>query len=90
MEPRPVPQGSLSPNGHIIDVRPPPGIDMDECGTANMQVEPASFGEQVVDMFSAYFQPTKDDLEKLSNGGYIEFSMLGHVVPHSCRVVSNE
>lgn len=90
MEPRPVPISIQlgNPDGREITVGRPPDVPEDECGDATMFLEATEFaGQKAFPVYSAYFQPTKYELEQLNKGGYIRVNMLGHVVPHSAQVV---
>jgi hypothetical protein len=90
MEPRPVPNSLVDAGMQRIEVGPPPGTDPDACGTASMGVMKVDFSGREVDCYTAYFQPRKDELEALNNGGLIELQMISHVVPHSMHVQPRE
>jgi hypothetical protein len=87
MEPRPVPN-CVAEHGDVtvIDVGPPPGVDADDCGTANMAVFTGEFSGKETPIYIGYFQPTKEELEYLNNGAYIGLQMVSVVVPHSMHV----
>lgn len=89
MEPRPVPQSAHeeNPDGQIVTVGRPVDSFPDECGDASMFFEYIEFSGRVVPYFSSYYQPTREDLELLQQGGMVRINFVGHVVPHSCRVV---
>jgi hypothetical protein len=89
MEPRPVPNSVIeeNPTGEIITMGSPPAASPDECSDATMYMEIIEFAGDVVPYFSSYYQPTKDELELLNDGGLIRINFVGHVVPHYCRAV---
>lgn len=89
MEPRPVPNSAHleNINGQVATVGAPLGASPDECSSAEMYVEAIEFAGKTVPYYSSYYQPTRDELEQLNKGGLIRINFVGHVVPHSCRVV---
>lgn len=87
MEPRPTPKKYMDQfEGEEVRISKPSSVSEEDCRDAQMYVESVTFGDMLQPMFTGWFQPTQEELRILQNGGYIGFSMIGHVVPYSTLV----
>jgi len=86
VEPRPVPTKAQEkyPDAMVRDIGPPKGISADDCGTAAVLIDQQIDGPwKGLFTFHMYFQPTKQQIEQLQNGAYIEVAMTGNgLMPH--------
>lgn len=90
MEPIAVPDTAKArhPEALLVAMGPPAGMSDEDCGTAEMLVDP-------VDLLGiggrgqyAYFKPNAYELAILNDGGVIEFCQYGRVVqPFSATVL---
>lgn len=81
----------LFPNAVKINVGPPAGIGLDECGIAKTLRDVTIFGGSQTYDWMVYFKPSDEDLSVLNSGGLVRFSMLGYSeVPHSAAVVEGD
>jgi hypothetical protein len=75
----------------LVQMGPPRGVSDDDCGTAPMLIQdsgtPPIPGYPQGRANYAYFKPTDAELDKLRDGGFIEFAQYGPVVqPFSALV----
>jgi hypothetical protein len=91
MEPIAVPAEAKydRPHARLVQMGPPPGVSDDDCGTAEMLIEPDHFTHAggIPRGNYAYYRPTETEIEMLRNGGFLELAQYGHVVqPFGLRV----
>lgn len=83
MEPIPVPKTVIDtrPECRLVDMGKPAGVADEDCGSAQMLVSPnpAMPGYDGHSQY-AYFKPTKQELEQLNDGGFLEMNQIGAVV----------
>jgi hypothetical protein len=87
----PIPEAAKlgRPDCNVSRMGPPMGVDEDDCATTEMLI--SRLGEDIPNYPArrqyAYYQPNEAELERLRQGGFIEFCQYGNVVqPFSATV----
>ena len=91
MIPCAIPQAAIDGRSdcHVVSMGPPSGVSGNDVGTAEMLISPR---EMSIPGFPskrqyAYFRPSKEEIEILQRGGFIEFCQYGNVVqPFSAEI----
>ena len=83
MNPISVPPAAVAgrPECQLVNMGPPRGVSDDDCGTAQMLIQPHGHQPAGIGRGNyAYFRPTPAELEQLAAGGFIEIAQYGDVV----------